>query len=211
MPKTKGKFVVIEGIDGCGGETQTKRLSSFFLKRKIDFITINHPDYKTPLGKIIDKHLYSKDDFPFEMQMLLYFIEIFQERSEIEKYLKQGKIVIADRYFTSTLAYQGKTEKQLKKLLDLEKLFPLIKPDLCIFLRISPEVSFKRKTEEKGDNLDRFEKDTSFLRENNRNYAKLAKNNIFCKWETVDGEKSKEEVFNEIISIINKKLRLNWK
>lgn len=211
MSLSKGKFIVIEGIDGCGGETQTKKLSDFLTKKGVDFVKISHPNYKTPLGKIIDKHLYSKEEFPEEMQMLLYFIEIFQEKNEIQKYLKEGKVVISDRYFTSTLAYQGRTKKQLDKLIELEKLFPIVKPDVSILLKISTKTSFDRKTQEKGDNLDRFEKDLAFLAQNNKNYIKLANENVFCKWEVIDGEKSKEEVFSEILNIISKKLKLSFK
>lgn len=207
MPKNKGKFIVLEGIDGCGGETQTKKISEFLKTKGIDHVRLRHPNYKTPLGKLISRGLYGKDDFPKAIQMLLYFIEIFQERDQITKMLEEGKVVISDRYFTSTLAYQGQDKKDLDKLIGLEKMFNIPKPDICVLISISPETSYKRKEKEKKGNLDNFEKDTSFLKKSAKNYARLAKDNVFCKWEVIDGEKSKEEVFESIKSIINNKLK----
>jgi dTMP kinase len=208
MPKNKGKFIVVEGIDGCGGETQTKKMSDFLKAKGIDHVRLRHPNYKTPLGKLISRGLYGKDNFPKAIQMLLYFTEIFQERDEIMRMVNEGMVVIADRYFTSTLAYQGQDKKDLEKLLGIEKMFSLPKPDICILIDISPETSYARKQKEKKGNLDNFEKDLSFLKKSAKNYAKLAKDDVFCKWEVIDGEGSKDEVFEKIKIIINNKLRI---
>jgi dTMP kinase len=81
MPKLKGKFIVIEGIDGCGGETQTKKMSDFFKQKGIDFVKISYPNYKTPLGKIIDKYLYT--GFPEDIRPLIYFSDIYQDKDII--------------------------------------------------------------------------------------------------------------------------------
>ncbi|MDD4409705.1 MAG: dTMP kinase [Candidatus Pacebacteria bacterium] len=211
MLKQKGKFIVLEGIDGCGGETQSKKLLEMFKKNGIDFLRIRHPNYSTSLGKIISKKLYSNDDFPEDMQSLLYFTEIYQERNLIAKALEEGKIVFADRYFTATLAYQGMNKKSLSKLIELEKLFPIQKPDVSILIKISTKVSFERKSKEKKGNLDKFEKNLDFLKNVSKNYDKLAKENVFCKWEIADGERSKEEVFEQIVNIINNKLKISIK
>jgi dTMP kinase len=110
--------------------------------------------------------------------------------------------LISDRYLTSTLVYQGLRGVELNKIVQLAELFDLPKPDLTIYLRISPETSMSRKSKEKQGDLDRNEKDLEFLKNLVNMYDKVSKDNLFCKWETVDGEKSIEEVFNQIIKLI---------
>ncbi len=203
MKNTKGKFIVLEGIDGCGGETQTRKLVNYFKNNHIDYAKKNYPNYNTSFGRIIKNHLYSKKGFPENIQSLVYFIDIYQEKELIQELLNQGKFVISDRYFTATLAYQGREKDDLNRLLELEKLFNLNKPDLTILIKISPETSLKRKMKEKKGNLDNFERDLVFLKEVADNYDKLVNWNTYCDWKVVDGELSKEEVFNKIINIIN--------
>jgi len=105
--KTSGKFIVIEGIDGCGGETQTRLLSDFLNKNNKPAEQITFPQYDKPIGKLIHEFLYNHYDFNPEVQTLLYFSEFVQSKENIKRSLKEGKILISDRYFTSTLAYQG--------------------------------------------------------------------------------------------------------
>jgi len=68
---------------------------------------ITFPQYDKPIGKLIHEFLYNHYDFNPEVQTLLYFSEFVQSKENIKRSLKEGKILISDRYFTSTLAYQG--------------------------------------------------------------------------------------------------------
>ena len=113
--------------------------------------------------------------------------------------------MICDRYFSSTLAYQGLRGFSIKKALELARRFKLPKPDLIIYLKVSPEVSMSRKYKEKKD-LDRNEADKKFLKKIWDSYEKLIKGKIFSKWVVIDGEKSIEEVFSQIKKIVNEKL-----
>ncbi|HPD19620.1 MAG TPA: dTMP kinase [Candidatus Pacearchaeota archaeon] len=206
--KTSGKFIVIEGIDGCGGETQTRLLSDFLNKNNKPAEQITFPQYDKPIGKLIHEFLYNHYDFNPEVQTLLYFSEFVQSKENIKRSLKEGKILISDRYFTSTLAYQGLRGMETEKMLQLSQMFDIIKPDLTILLRISAETSVKRKIKEKGENLDRNEKDCQLLKELMEKYDDLAKKNIFCSWAVVDGEKTIEEVFNQLIFLFKNKLNI---
>lgn len=198
----KGKFIIIEGIDGCGGETQTNLLSDFFIKKGKEIKRLTYPQYDKPIGQLIHNFLYEKYDLSPEVQALIYFSEFVKDKEEIEKDRQKGKTLISDRYFTSTLVYQGLRGVDLEKLISLSSLFNISKPDLCIYLRISPEISMKRKSIEKKGDLDRNEKDLDFLKNLVRMYDKIAKDNLFCKWEVIDGEQSIEEVHNQIIKLI---------
>ncbi|MDD5696904.1 MAG: dTMP kinase [Candidatus Pacebacteria bacterium] len=206
--ENSGKFIIIEGIDGCGGETQTNLLSEFLLNKGKQAEKITFPQYDKPIGKLIDAFLYEKYDFTPEVQALVYFTEFVQNKDGMEKNLKSGKILISDRYFTSTLAYQGLRGIETEKMLQLSRIFNIPKPDLTILVKISAETSMKRKLTEKEGNVDRNEKDYEFLNNLAERYDNLAENNVFCPWATVDGEKSIEEVFNQIVSLVNKKLNI---
>lgn len=201
----KGKFIVIEGIDGCGGETQTKFLSDFLSQKGYDVKLKSYPGYEGPIGQIIHNFLHKKYDFPIDTETLIYFADFTKDTEDMEKYLESG-IIISDRYFTSTIVYQCLKGFPLDKMLKLSEMFKLPKPDLCIYVKISAETSFNRKMKEKEGNLDRHEEDKKFLKIVAEGYEKIAKDNIFCDWEIIDGEKSIEEVSKEILEVINKKL-----
>lgn len=196
-----GKFIVFEGIDGAGGETQSKLLSSYLGKGAKN---LSYPDYKNPIGKIIHQYLHNQYDLPVETQFLLHSADFIKDAVKILKWLDEKKTVIADRYFTSTIAYQGLRGFELKKALRFAEIFNIPKPDLIIYLDISPETSMRRKLEEKG-NLDRNEKDKKFSKELKAQYRKMAKKSIFGEWVVINGEKSIEEVFEEIKKIIDLK------
>ena len=202
---SKGKFIVIEGIDGCGKGTQTKLLSDF-LSQKEEIFVNKYPEYGKPLGDLIDAWLHKKHEYNAEMQTLLYFSDFFKDKEIVESYLKSGKMVVVDRYFTTTIVYQRMKGVPLEKILNLAELFELPKPDICILLKISPETSLSRKGKEKGSaNLDRHEEDKVFQTTVANGFDEVAANNTFCEWITIDGERSAEEVFKEIKEILNKK------
>jgi len=201
-----GFFVVIEGIDGAGGETQSKLLKQFLEKKGKKVELVKYPDYEGPIGKLIHDFLHKKFDISSEVQFCLYASDMVKDKEKIKKALKEGKIVIADRYLTSTLAYQTLKGFPLDKGLEFAKLFELLTPDLVIFIEISPETSIKRKFKEKN-NLDRHEANKDFLRKVNESYHNLIENKIFAKeWIVIDGEKPIEEVAKKIQKIVLSRL-----
>lgn len=196
----KGKFIVIEGIDGCGKGTQTKLLSDFLSQKGHHIILKKYPEYGKPIGDLISNWLYSKDyDFNVEAQTLLYFADFIKDKECLENNLKDGKIILSDRYFTSTMVYQRIKGMPMSKLDILSQTFGLVKPDLIIYLKISPEISFERKSKQKD--LDRHEGDKKFLKILFDNFEETAKE---YNWQVVDGERPIEEVTKDIINIVNK-------
>ncbi len=192
-----GKFIVIEGIDGAGSETQSTLLFNFFKKEKISVERLTYPDYEEPIGRLIHEFLHKKYEFSPATQFLLYLTDFLKDKEKIKKWLKEGKIVISDRYFPSTLAYQCLRRFPPEKALKIAKLLELPKPDLIIYLKVSPEVSMSRKYEEKK-NLDRNEADKKFLEKVRDSYKKLIKGRIFSKWVVINGERPIPIVFKEI-------------
>jgi len=204
--ENKGKFIVIEGIEGCGKGTQTKFLSDFLSQKGFEVKIKKYPEYGTPIGDLIDDWLHKKFELNVETQALLYFADFMKDKEAMENNLKSGKMVISDRYFTTTIIYQYINGLSLEKLLDLSKLFNLRKPDLTIYIKISPEESFRRKLKQKGiENMDRHEADKKFLNSLYETYEKMSSENAFCEWTVINGEKPIEEISKEIAEIINKK------
>lgn len=202
-----GKFIVFEGLDGAGTESLSKALLNYFKKKKRAVKRIHYPDYREPIGRVIHQYLHQKYDFPVEIQFLLYFADFVKDVEKINQWLEKGKVVVADRYFTSILAYQGLRGFPQKEALNLARFFKLPQPDLIIYLKVSPDTSIKRKFREKRS-LDRNEADRRFLTRLAKFYEKLIAKQVFGKWVIVDGEKSIREVFKDCKKIISKKLRL---
>lgn len=193
----KGKFIVFEGLDGSGGETQSKLLSAYLKENGSPVEVLSYPDYQRPIGKLIHQFLHKEYDFSPQAQFLLYFVDFINDKEKVEEWIKQGKTIIADRYFTSTLVYQCLKGFSLKDALEIAKLFKLSIPDLVIYLKISPETSMERKFKEKG-NLDKHEEDKEFLSRLEQIYKETIEQQVFAKWVVVDGEKSINQVFEEI-------------
>jgi dTMP kinase len=196
-----GRLVVIEGADGAGGEEQSKRLLSLLRERGIPAKRHRYPDYSGPVGRLIHDFLHKKHDFSPEILLLLYGADMVKDICSIRAWLRQGNTVILDRYFTSTLAYQGMQGIKLENCLRFADIFGLPKPDFIIYLRVSPEVSMERKAREK-ESLDRNESDKGFISGVLDSYDYLIKNNIFGQWYVVDADRSIEEVFAEIRKIL---------
>lgn len=193
----RGRLIVIESIDGGGTETQSKLLMDYLKSKNTPAERIYYPDYDQPLGKLIHEYLHRKFDFPPDVQAILYAADMIKDKDRIKKWLEEGRIVIADRYVTSTIAYQGFRGFPVEKILKLAEMFDIPKPDIIIYLKVSAETSMKRKLKEKQD-LDRNESDRKLMENLGLFYERLAKDNVFSRWVVIDGEKSREEVFEEV-------------
>ncbi|HPI26707.1 MAG TPA: dTMP kinase, partial [Candidatus Cloacimonadota bacterium] len=105
----RGKFVTFEGIEGSGKSTQVKLLISYLEKEGIPYLKTREPG-GTPIAEAIRRILLDpacKEMLP-ETELLLYNASRCQHTGElIIPALEAGKLVICDRYFDSTYAYQG--------------------------------------------------------------------------------------------------------
>ncbi|MFA5355482.1 MAG: dTMP kinase [Candidatus Paceibacterota bacterium] len=196
-----GKFIVFEGLDGSGQSTQASLLRDYLIGLGKEVVLTKEPTKDSEPAKQIRKALDENIVIePFELQKLFCLDRKEHLENLIEPALKGGKIVISDRYFFSTLAFGSSDKISLESLIELNKDFLI--PDLTILLKVSPEVCVDR-IEKRGEGVKLFEK-----------RDKLAK-----VWETfrilpdrfenvymVDGEKSVEEVFSQVESIINKEV-----
>jgi len=146
---------------------------------------------------LLHEFLYKEYDFSPETQFLLYFADFIKDKEKINQWLEQGKIVIADRYFTTTIAYQCLKGFSLDKALKIARLFDLLKPDTVVYIDIPAKIAVERKFKEKGD-LDRHEGDIKFLLELRSVFQKLVKDNTFANWVMVNGEEEISQVFEQV-------------
>lgn len=205
----KGLFITFEGGEACGKTTQVKLLKEYIssLPNKDDFLFVREPG-GTPLAeKIRELILETNEDAPLPMTELLLFCAARVENvnKNILPALKSGKIVIADRFYDSTIAYQGCARKIMpaEKILDLTRMIiGSLKPDLTFYLKLSPKEAFKRKNK-MSENLDRLELEgLEFHKrvEEGYNYISTLEKERFC---VIDATKSIDEIFKIIVTQIN--------
>ena len=191
----KGKLIIVDGIDGSGTTTQSNLLYTFLKNNKIKtFLS------KEPLNKEIIKLLTkSKDNF---IDMLLFLADRCLHYKILEKYLKKGYIVITDRSFPSTLAYQyfsTNLKKEIKEdlVIFLNHLaMRHLQPDLVIILDVNPKIAFKRlKKKKRKSAIKKFE-NTNFLKKVRRGFIYFAKK---FNWKIIDASRTIKEIHEEII------------
>lgn len=155
--QTRGLFVSLEGIDGCGKTTLKDNLLAR-LGKNYQIIGIREPGGTVISEKIRDMLLDVRNDGIIgKTEALLYAAARSQLVEEvIRPALNQGKIIIADRYLDSTIAYQGYGRGlDLAFLTDLNRICTGgLKPDLTLLLDIDPSVGQKRRRQEIPDRLE---------------------------------------------------------
>jgi len=145
----RGKFITFEGPEGSGKSTHIKRLATFLESKGVDVATTREPG-GTPLGEHIRNLIQhsAADEVPHDRTELLLFLASRAQHVQefILPKLEAGMWVLCDRFYDSTMAYQG-----YGRGLDLEELKKLnsfavsgLKPDLTLLIDVSPETSRKR-------------------------------------------------------------------
>lgn len=147
MSETRGRFIVFEGLDGAGKTTQIQLLAERLQAdgRKV-FRTAEPTDFVS--GKLLREALGGKrDSGAAEMAALFLWDRICHNTNPetgIRRMLSDGYDVICDRYYYSSLAYQGSATSE-EWVADMNLHCPeILRPDLCIFLDLTPEQSMER-------------------------------------------------------------------
>jgi len=147
------KFISIEGMDGCGKQTQTDLLYKYLLSlNKYKITNLSFPVYTSDSGKIIKKHLYGeinteKFSSPYSIS-LLYSMDRYLNYIENKENINNSDIVLCNRYTMSNIIYQlpklpiTEHEYYIKWLYDIEfDKIGLPIPDLVLYLSVSNEIS----------------------------------------------------------------------
>lgn len=196
-------YIILEGVVGTGKTTQADRLYEF-LKEKFpnkEIILTREPG-GTEIAEAIRK-LVQGTDFNEEMEPIceayLYASARAQSlRKIVQPVLNKNGIVIADRSFLSSLAYQGYAKNLgINKVLEINKTaISEFEPDLILFLQLSPEIGLSRTFDKDGDKHEK--QGIEFFKKIEEGYVELSK--LYPqKWKTISASGNQEEVFKRII------------
>ena len=199
----KGKFIVIEGIDGCGKTTQIDELSKWLpnsglINTKSKLITTREPG-GSPLGQKLRRLILdnNKNNKPSSLaELLLYSADRAEHVSKIiSPALKNNDWVISDRFSASTLAYQGYGRKiNLDIIKKVESIVCQgVYPDLTFFLEISPEESIFRRKNEIPDRIE--SEGIRFLEKVNEGFKLIAKEK---NWKVISASQNIKTISNQI-------------
>ena len=141
------KFIVFEGIDGAGKSTQIKMLAENLALRGIKTSLSTEPT-SYPSGRAIRDVLSGRVKVTDDELAIMFATDRANHNTNsdggINSLLEQGITAISDRYYYSSMAYQG-VQIGLERVMELNLNNPNIRrPDLCIFLDLEPEQSLKR-------------------------------------------------------------------
>ncbi len=192
----QGKFITFEGCDGCGKSTQLSRLRAYLEELGIPHIFTREPGGGRISEGIREILLSGKNsEMSDECEALLYAASRAQHiHDRIAPAMKEGKLVICDRYVDSSFAYQAHARGLGMEFVSKINAFALEQylPDVTFFIDLSPEEAFLRK---KGaDENDRIEQaGLAFHKKVYEGYLAVAKaypDRVIV----VDGRRSIEEI-----------------
>ena len=206
--KNKGYFISFEGIDGSGKSTQIQKLAEFLKGRDFDIVITREPGGSKGGEEIRNLLLQGNvDRWSAETEILLFTAA---RRDHLERIilpaLKEGKIVICDRFTDSTRMYQGMRGANLRNLVDtLNEKVINFDPDLTIIIDINPEISLKRAKSRKTVE-ERFEDfGVDLQMKMRKGFIELAKE-FGDRIEVVDGQQSVDKLAQDIGSLVKAKI-----
>jgi dTMP kinase len=200
----KARLIVLEGLDGSGTTTQVKRLVSHLTANGTQAHATREPS-DGPVGRLLREMLTGGHGIPGAKLSQNTFGLLFAAdrldhlQREIEPQLEAGATVVSDRYYHSSLAYQGTgADRDWIATLNARAR----RPDLTIFLRVSPDVAAARRAAA-GRTQELFE-DIRMQREVDAGYRAAIAELVAAgeRIEIIDGEKTEDEVFANILALV---------
>lgn len=195
----KGLLISFEGIDGSGKSTQIKKFEEFLKNKKLSFISLFEPT-KGEWG-LKARELFRKGHVVPISEEVSYFVKDRMEDliNNIKPALDAGKIVLMDRYYDSTVAYQGALGSMtIDEILKANEFAP--DPDITLLFVISPDKSTSRINIQRNEELNQFEY-PDYLKKVEKIYEELAIrfSNRFIK---IEAGFNPENVFKQLIKEI---------
>jgi dTMP kinase len=192
-PTSRGAFICIEGLDGSGKTTQAKILVKNLRRKGFDAVYTTEPSVGK-VGKLIRSFVLDrKERVPAALEALLFAADrVDHMENVIKPLLKQGRVVVCDRYVYSTLAYQGAAGLDLKWI-ELVNRFAL-KPDLALLVDVPSDVVVQRLKRKKT------------VMETKRNQEKVRE--VYLKLATdkqltlIDGDRHVRQVADDVLKAV---------
>jgi|SRR6056297_935117 len=208
-----GFFLVLDGIDGCGKSSQSRMVSKYF-KDKGYKTHITAEPTNMEIGKILRKSL-KNEHTPTALDALLFAADRIDHCiHEIIPLLEKGYLVISDRYRDSSYIYQTIQGKKRDEDITMDWVKTInnksLNPDLTIILDLKPEIALNRRIKENSENrqeMEKFEK-LEFQKQVRFLFQKLTKENQENPKDphiSIKGNRTKKEIFENILGILRKK------
>lgn len=206
----KGLLIAIDGIDGAGKTTQCNLLNDWLISEGFSSIIVKEPSkdgkYAKEIRKRSENRIFNQQKYTPEYELNL-FTEDRKEnvKKKILPNLKDNNIVIMDRYYFSTIAYQsalGLDANYIKKI--NEEFAPI--PDITIIIDVTPQVGIRR-INGRGDTCNSFEK-KDYLEKVRKNFLQMRE---YPNVHFIEGDhhKSAEDVFQIIKKIVEEEIKKN--
>ena len=160
-PIPRGFLVAVEGIDGSGKTTQAERLARYCDEKRLTYILSKEPT-RGKYGQLI-RNSASRGRLSVEEEIDIFLKDRREHVDQvIQPALDEEKVVILDRYYFSTAAYQGAHGADPEIILSRNEAFAP-QPDLLVILDVSPQTGLQR-IRERGDEPNKFETSDSLER-----------------------------------------------
>ena len=210
MENKRGLFIVIEGVDGSGKSTQASLLADYLrgLGRRVHHTA---EPTESGLGGMVRDGLGGEHPRTTEELAAMFLADRVAHnvspKSGIKQYLESGTDVVCDRYYYSSLAYQG-VDGALQWVADMNLNSPVIeKPDICVFIDLDPEKCLEHIRAGRS-HFEIYEENSAIIAETRRRYGIVfemlkGRDNIV----TVDGARTPQEVSADIIAAVGKLLK----
>ena len=204
---SSGKFITVEGIDGCGKTTQAEFIIDGLVEAGLSAKLVREPG-GDPISESIRKLLLHAEESMSDRAEALLMIASRAQLTDkvILPQIIDGKWVVADRYADSTLAYQGGGRGLSVKSLDMINEFGTytLKPDLTFFIDISVDIANSRMRVER----DRIEKEGNDFQQRVRDqYLKLSESDS-GRVVVINGDKSIDEIKADIWTHMKEKFKI---
>jgi dTMP kinase len=189
---TKGTFICVEGLDGCGKTTQAKILVKK-LKNSHNALYTAEPSRGKVGTYIRTSYLYNEKRLSSVLEALLFAADRIEHvETAVLPALNKGRLVISDRYVYSSLAYQGAAGLSLEWIEKINE--HALAPDLAVFIDVDPEVVMSRLKPHKSvmENLETQQK----VREI---YLKFVEKGILTR---INGNQPKKEVAKDLYAVV---------
>jgi len=208
MAKRPGFLIVLEGIDGCGKSTQARLLARKLKKMGLPVIVLREPT-RGKWGRIIRARALQETALNPEEELELFLRDRMDNvKRYLEPALKQGKIVILDRYYFSTMAYQGARGIDPEYIRRQNEAFAP-KPDAVFILHLSPAEGLARISQRKKKDI-LFEQE-KYLEKVEQIFRAIKGHRIYHLEANQSREKISELILSRLMPLLKKKdfLRLD--
>lgn len=144
-PSKRGKLLVFEGLDRSGKSTQCALLVEHLLSRGDRVEHVRFPNRSTPIGQMLNAYLSGQSEVEDHVVHLLFSANRWEMAPQITRWIAEGVTVVVDRYYYSGCVYSAaKAIPGLGLEWARHPDVGLPRPDLCIFLDVSPETAAQR-------------------------------------------------------------------